>query len=127
VTTDPKPLTDDEIANVRDNLANAERTADPWEIVPNFRAVRGLLAEVDRVRTELDSMTRFAEDLRAERDRRLRAEGELGVERDALAAKIEAASELHPAWFCETCNSPNPCPTRRALGLDQDGGGQANG
>jgi chromosome segregation ATPase len=50
--------------------------------------LRGYRAEVDRLRTELDSMTTFAEDLRKERDRRLRSEGERGVERDALRAEL---------------------------------------
>jgi hypothetical protein len=64
--TDDTPLTDEEFANIRDNLANADKSADPWEIVPNYRAVRGLLAEVDRLRAELAETRRVADEERAE-------------------------------------------------------------
>jgi hypothetical protein len=104
----------DQIAKLADWLV--ANTGEPRQ---SYGAVDAAINEMTRLRAELDSMTKFAEDLREERDRRLRSEGERGVERDALAAKIESAAELHPAWFCETCNSPGPCLTRLRLGLDQ--------
>lgn len=67
----------------------------------------GAWAEAARVtrglRTELASMTEFAESLRAERDRSVRSCGELGVELErsrsecaALAAKVDAVREIKP-------------------------------
>jgi len=100
--------------------------AGPDRRDPGPRIV-SLVRWVDQVRAELASMTKFAEDLREERDQRLRSEGKRGVERDALAAKIADAAELHLPWFCETCNSPGPCLTRVRLGLVQDREGQADG
>jgi hypothetical protein len=95
------PLTDDLIEAAARELTTPEC---PWHegcagaceaAQAHARAVLNavrpvLLAEVSRLRTELDSMTKFAEDLRGERDRRLRAEGELGVELDRLRAENTA-------------------------------------
>lgn len=54
MTAEPiDPLTDKELTNIRANLARAERSVDPWAVVSNYRAVRGLVAEVDRLKERL--------------------------------------------------------------------------
>lgn len=70
-STDTDRLTDHEIANVRDNLTRASLSDAPWEVVPNYRAVRGLVANLDRALSELERTRQQLADTRAALERRL--------------------------------------------------------
>ena len=163
-----QPLTDEGLEELREYA-----TSDNLDLTPETqqRAWELLLVaynEVDRLRTqsvrhvdcnaeawaaaarvtrdlraELDSMTQFAESLRAERDRSVRSCGELGVELDRLraentaqAARLAEFAEVHEPYIdemgvkrCGTCHNhlgePKwwPCDSGRALGV---GDGETN-
>lgn len=119
-----QPLTDEGLEELREYA-----TSDNLDLTPETqqRAWELLLVaynEVDRLRTqsvrhvdcnaeawaaaarvtrdlraELDSMTQFAESLRAERDRSVRSCGELGVELDRLRAENTAQANRVDAFL----------------------------
>lgn len=149
MTEPTQPLTEEALESIRDRDA-AEFVTDPetvsglmgHEVMRARVDRRALLAEANRLRAELDSMTKFAEDLREERDRRLRSEGELGVELDRLRAENTAqAAKLdqfrsfpdnpgHGNWSASyRMGYAEAGRDVRAIvrALDQSGEGQANG
>jgi hypothetical protein len=130
------PLSDEDLAQIRDNHARAtedglKQHVETLRYAQSASDVPRLLDEVDRLRAELNKTRREFKD---SRDSLMGETSRLRAENTALVAKLDAAREMHqPSIYhdtgtaerylhCVTCDQTWPCHTAAALGGDQDGG-----
>lgn len=136
-----QPLTDDELADI----ARRADIADSIDYVcdeATMKDLRRLLAEVDRLRTKNASLSKVYKIINDAHEYKSIKVGELIEQVDAMEPKLKAVQEFVDSEPEQTGHCGSPSHTHwchrhahmeareqvsRALGLDQDGRGQANG